>query len=188
MHLLACLGNPGAQYAHTRHNIGFMLGDGVAKTYGFGAWQSKFGGLLADGIVHGKRALVFKPQSYMNLSGGPVGELSRFYKIEPGHIIAVHDDLDLALGKVRVKLGGGHGGHNGLKSLDEHLGQDYWRLRLGIGHPGERSQVTSHVLHDFYAEEKPVVEHMLRACTEHLPLLLAQDGAGFLNKIALAKK
>lgn len=195
MWLLAGLGNPGASYAHNRHNIGFMAVEAIASHYHFPPASQKFGGLLSDGRIGNERALLFEPLSFMNNSGQPVGELMRFYKIPPEKLIAFHDELDLPLGKLRVKAGGGNGGHNGLKSIDAHVGppasaapehnKGYWRVRLGIGHPGEKEKVTGHVLSDFSKAEQKIVGAWLATVAEHLPLLLEGDEAKFMNKIAL---
>jgi peptidyl-tRNA hydrolase, PTH1 family len=186
--LLIGLGNPGSSYAGNRHNIGFMIIDRVVADYGFSRPVHKFGGSLAEGSIDRKKVYAFKPLGYMNTSGGPAGELARFYKIAPEDITALHDELDLPLGKVRVKRGGGSGGHNGLKSLDAHLGPDYRRVRIGIGHPGDKDMVSDYVLSDFRKEEKAVKDLLIDAISRHIPLLLQGDEAGFMNKIALAIK
>lgn len=183
--LLIGLGNPGTGYAGNRHNIGFMALDRMAQDYGFSRAAQKFGGSLAEGAIGPHKIFSFKPLGYMNVSGGPAGEAARFYKIPPEHIIAIHDDLDLPLGKLRVKRGGGHSGHNGLKSLDAHLGKEYWRIRLGIGHPGDKDLVSDYVLSDFAKAERPTVEATLADVSDHIGLLLAGDDAGFMTKIAL---
>lgn len=182
--LLIGLGNPGAKYARNRHNVGFMVIDALMQAYGFGAQKQKFSGLLAEGVVGNDKILTFKPQTYMNRSGEPAGELARFYKIPLDHIIVFHDELDLPLGKLRVKRGGGAGGHNGLKSLDQHLGADYLRVRIGIDHPGDKDMVSPYVLSDFSKEETPAVIDMVAGIIEHLPLLLQGDDAKFMSKIA----
>ena len=186
MFLIIGLGNPGKDYAQNRHNVGFMAVDAIAEEYGFSRWSSRFGGLASEGVIAGKKACAFKPMSYMNLSGNPAGELARFYKIPTERVIAIHDELDLPLAKLRVKRGGGHGGHNGLKSLDEHLGKDYVRVRFGIGHPGDKDRVADYVLSDFAKAEQPTVESCTKEIAKHIGLLLQGDEAGFMNKISLA--
>lgn len=186
--ILSGLGNPGASYAGNRHNIGFMLTDQVAQDHGFSRWQSKFGGLLCEGIVDEVKLFAFKPMGYMNTSGVPLSELTRFYKIPVTDVIVAHDELDLPLSKLRVKRGGGNGGHNGLRSIDAHLGTEYLRLRMGIGHPGHKDLVSDYVLADFMKQEKAAVTELLSEMSRHLPLLLRGDDAGYMNKLALAFK
>jgi len=184
--LLIGLGNPGKAYAANRHNIGFMTIDRIFKDYPFGRAARKFGGALAEGKIGGHKIFAFMPLGYMNVSGGPASEAANFYKIPPEHIIAIHDELDLPLGKIRVKKGGGNGGHNGLKSLDEHLGKDYWRIRIGISHPGDKDMVSDYVLSDFTKAERPVVENLLADISNHIGLLLSGDEAKFMSKVALS--
>lgn len=185
--LLIGLGNPGKDYSGNRHNIGFMAADEIASRYKFSAWSKKFRGALAEGNIGNEKVFLLKPQTFMNLSGESAAECARFYKIPLEHIIALHDELDLPLGKLRVKLGGGNGGHNGLKSLDQYLGEDYWRVRIGIGHPGDKDLVSDYVLSDFSKAEKPLAEKMVDDIAKHLPLLIAGDDAGFMNKMAPSK-
>ena len=149
MLLVAGLGNPGSRYAKQRHNIGFMAADAIARRHSFSNWSKKFKGELAEGDIAGEKILLIKPQTMMNLSGNAVGEAMRFYKLAPEDLIVIYDELDLEPGKVRIKRGGGNGGHNGIKSIDAHCGKDYRRLRLGIGHPGHKERVTGHVLGNF---------------------------------------
>lgn len=185
MLLLVGLGNPGRDYAGHRHNIGFMALDHLARAYGFPSFREKFQGELAEGEVAGEKALAFKPKTYMNESGRAVGEAARFFKIPPERIFVFYDELDLSPGKVRVKFGGGAAGHNGIRSIDSHLGPDFWRIRLGIGHPGHRDKVTGHVLKNFAKEDKVWLDSLLDALAENLPLLAAGDGEGFMTKVAL---
>jgi len=185
MFLVVGLGNPGPGYAGNRHNIGYMAADLLVRRHGFGPWKKKFQGLLAEGSIGAERVLVLKPETWMNLSGQSAGEAARFYKIPLERIIVLHDDLDLAPGKVRVKRGGGAGGHNGLRSLDDHLGPDYRRVRLGVGHPGEKDAVTGHVLDDFAKADKAWLDPLLDALAEAFPLLLAGDDNGFMNKVVV---
>ncbi|MDI6835541.1 MAG: aminoacyl-tRNA hydrolase, partial [Rhizobiaceae bacterium] len=149
MLIIAGLGNPGAKYSENRHNIGFMAVDAIHRRHRFSPWSKKFKAEIAEGEIAGEKVLLMKPQTFMNLSGEAVGEAMRFYKLKPADIVAIHDELDLPAGRARMKTGGGHGGHNGLRSLDAHCGKDYRRLRLGIGHPGDKERVHGHVLGDF---------------------------------------
>jgi PTH1 family peptidyl-tRNA hydrolase len=183
MRLLVGLGNPGGQYARNRHNIGYRAADEIVRRYGFSPWRAKFQGVLAEGAIGDVRLLALKPETYMNLSGEAAAAAARFYKIEPADIVVFHDDLDLAPGRVRVKRGGGTGGHNGLKSIDACLGVDYWRVRIGIGHPGDRELVTPWVLGDFAKDDARWVNPLLDAVAEHVPLLVAGDADGFLSKM-----
>lgn len=183
MRLVVGLGNPGAAYARNRHNIGFMAADTLVRRHSFGPWRGKFQGEVADGVIGGERVLLLKPQTYMNLSGQSVAAAVRFHKIELNDVIVIHDELDLAPGKLRVKKGGGAGGHNGLRSIDAHLGPDYWRVRLGVGHPGEKDRVTGHVLNDFAKADEAWLAPLLDAVAEAFPLLLAGDDNGFMNKV-----
>ncbi len=186
--LLIGLGNPGTRYAHNRHNIGFMAIDAIAEKYGFSNWSQKFQGHVAEGKIGTHKVFLLKPQTFMNLSGESAGALARFYKIPLENVIVFHDELDLPLAKVRVKCGGGNGGHNGLKSLDAHLGQDYWRVRMGIGHPGDKDMVSPYVLSDFSKEETPAVVALCTTSAKQIDLLLARDDAEFMNKITLSMK
>lgn len=186
--LLIGLGNPGTRYAHNRHNIGFMAVDAIAKKHSFSTWSQKFQGQCSEGKIGGHRVFLLKPQTFMNLSGESAGALARFYKIPLENIIVLHDELDLPLAKVRVKLGGGNGGHNGLKSLDAHLGADYWRVRMGIGHPGDKDLVSPYVLSDFTKEEMPAVEKLCTSVAMHIDQQLARNDAEFMNKITLDMK
>ena len=184
MRLLVGLGNPGSRYAMTRHNVGFMAVDAIAQRYRFAPFRAKFQGTFAEGTVGEARLLALKPETYMNASGDSVGAAARFYKIAPGEIAVFHDDLDLADGKLRVKRGGGAGGHNGLRSLDETLGPDYWRVRIGVGHPGMKSLVEAYVLQNFTAEDRVWLEPLLGAIAEAAPVLVADDPQAFMSKVA----
>tara|TARA_R100000365_G_C2734380_1_gene63995 strand:- start:199 stop:912 length:714 start_codon:yes stop_codon:yes gene_type:complete len=185
MKLLVGLGNPGAQYAGNRHNIGFMAIDAIAAANGVSNWKSKHAGLIAEAGIGGERALLLKPQTFMNKSGDSVQQTARFYKIDPTDIIVFYDELDLAPGKVRVKVGGGNGGHNGLRSIDPQIGLNYKRVRLGIGHPGKEF-VTHHVLGDFAKADQAWLTPLLDEIARQAPLLLRGDDSGFMNKLALA--
>jgi PTH1 family peptidyl-tRNA hydrolase len=186
--LLVGLGNPGARYERNRHNIGFMAVDAVVRRHGFPAFRSKFQSALAEGAIAGERVYVQKPQTYMNLSGDAVGEAARFYKIAPAEIAVIHDEIDLAPGKLRVKRGGGTAGHNGLLSIDQAVGEDFWRVRLGVGHPGVKELVHPYVLQNFDGEEMVWVTPLIDAVAEALPLLVRDDAPGFMTKVALILK
>lgn len=186
MQLWTGLGNPGPQYAMHRHNIGFMAVDAIHRRHSFSPWAKKFKAEIADGEIAGEKVLLMKPQTFMNLSGEAVGEAMRFYKLKPADIVAIHDELDLPAGRARMKTGGGHGGHNGLKSLDAHCGKDYRRLRLGIGHPGDKERVHGHVLGDFAKVDRTWLDPLLDAIADNADLLLQPDESKLLNKLALA--
>jgi peptidyl-tRNA hydrolase, PTH1 family len=186
MKLFVGLGNPGGQYAFNRHNVGFMAVDAIAATHGFPAWRKRFSGLSAEGKLAGEPVLLFKPQTFMNESGRAVGEAVRFYKLDLDDVIVFHDELDLAPGKVRVKTGGGVAGHNGLKSLTAHIGNDYVRVRIGIGHPGSKDLVTGHVLRDFAKSEHEWLEPLLGAIAENAPYLAEGANDKFQSRVAHA--
>ena len=181
--LIVGLGNPGPEYALTRHNIGFMVADAIASAFAFPPFQRKFQGLYTEKNLDQRRLYILKPLTYMNLSGISTGEMMRFYKIPLDHILIIHDDLALPMGEIRLKKGGGDGGHNGLKSLTQHIGQDYWRLRIGIGHPGRPEKVTPHVLGKFSADEEIFVSHASEIIIQALPLLLEGQHSMFIQKI-----
>lgn len=186
MLLFAGLGNPGEQYAGHRHNVGFMAADAIARRHSFSPWSRKFQGLIAEGRIGGDRAILVKPQTFMNLSGQSVGEAMRFYKLSPGDLTVFYDELDLTPGKVRVKTGGGAGGHNGIRSIDGHVGQDYRRVRIGIGHPGVRELVTPHVLGNFAKADHVWLDPLLDDIAANADLLAKGDDAGFMNRLARA--
>ena len=186
--LVVGLGNPGSKYAGNRHNIGFMALDRVAQDTGFGPWRTKFQGELSESRVGDTRVFLLKPMTYMNESGRAVGEAARFMKVPPSDVIVLHDELDLAPGKVRVKVGGGHAGHNGLRSIHAHLGAEYVRVRLGIGHPGDKAKVAGYVLHDFAKAEEAWLSKVLEGVSDGFGKLVAGDDAGFQNAVALATK
>lgn len=186
MKLVVGLGNPGEKYARQRHNIGFMAAERLAARHRLPAWRARFQGLTCDGSLDGERVLLLKPMTWMNDSGRSVGEAARFLKIPPAEIIVLHDELDLVPGKVRVKLGGGTAGHNGLRSIDAHLGtKDFRRVRLGIGHPGNKERVLGHVLGDFAKVDREWLEPLLDAVADAAPLLAKDDESGFMNKVAV---
>jgi PTH1 family peptidyl-tRNA hydrolase len=188
MRLLVGLGNPGPRYAMNRHNLGFMALDAIAQRHRLAPFRGKFQGALAEGTIGGTRIMALKPETYMNASGDSVGAAARFYKIEPSEIAVIHDDIDLAEGKLRVKRGGGDGGHNGLRSIDAAIGPDYWRVRVGVGHPGRKELVEPYVLQNFLAEERQWLEPLLAAIAEAAPLLVGDDAPGFMTKVALILK
>ncbi|MGE4220019.1 MAG: aminoacyl-tRNA hydrolase [Alphaproteobacteria bacterium] len=185
MLLLVGLGNPGPRYERNRHNIGFMAVDAIVRRHGFADWRGRFQGLAAEGTLGGSKVLALKPTTFMNESGRSVAEAARFFKLPPAAIAVIHDELDLALGKVRVKLGGGHAGHNGLRSIQAHLGPDYWRVRVGIGHPGDKDRVHGHVLGDFAKADEPLVGRLVDAIAEAAPLLASDGQNEFMSKVAL---
>jgi len=188
MLLLVGLGNPGERYRNNRHNIGFMAADEIVRRHGFPPWRKRFQGEACEGVLGGAKILALKPTTFMNESGRAVAEAAHFYKIAPEHILVLHDELDLAPGKVRVKLGGGTAGHNGLRSIEAHLGPGFRRVRLGIGHPGDKALVHPFVLHDFDASEKPWLATLLDALAEAAPLLVSTDDVGdnkFMTRVAL---
>lgn len=185
MFLVVGLGNPGSGYAANRHNIGFMAADELVRRYSFGPWRKKFQGQISEGELNGEKVLVLKPETFMNLSGQSVGEVLRFYKIPIEDVIVLHDELDLPPGKLRVKRGGGHGGHNGLRSIDAHCGKEYRRVRLGIGHPGDKSRVHGHVLGDFSkAEQNGWLMTLLDAVAAEFARLTKGDDGGFMSKVS----
>ncbi|MEL7184756.1 MAG: aminoacyl-tRNA hydrolase, partial [Pseudomonadota bacterium] len=178
------LGNPGKKYAGNRHNIGFMALDRLAEAQGV-PWRSKFQGSVAEMRFGSEKVWLLKPETFMNLSGQSVGEAMRFHKLGPGDVTVFHDELDLAPGKLRLKQGGGHAGHNGLRSIHQHIGPDYARVRLGIGHPGHKDRVAGYVLSDFAKAEQEMLDTQLRGIEDGAPKLAAGDGAGFQNAVAL---
>lgn len=184
MKLIVGLGNPDAKYAANRHNIGFMAVDRIAADHGFSPWKSRFQGLSAEGRLGDARVTLLKPQTFMNLSGQSVGEAMRYLKLTPAEVIVLHDELDLAPGKCRLKQGGGHAGHNGLRSIHQHIGPDYHRVRLGIGHPGHKDRVAGYVLSDFAKADGDWLDDLLRGISDGAQALAADDGARFQNLVA----
>ncbi len=185
MRLFVGLGNPGAKYAHNRHNIGFMALDRIASDHGFAPWRRKFQGQVCEGRLGREKVILLKPETFMNLSGQSVGEAMRFYKLAPEDVMVFHDELDLAPRKIRVKQGGGHAGHNGLRSLHQHLGENYGRVRIGIGHPGHKDRVSGYVLHDFARADADWLDDMMRGIEDGAAFLAEGDSAKFLNAIGL---
>ena len=186
MRLFVGLGNPGPRYARNRHNIGFMAADAIARAHNAAPWRRRFQGSAAEALVGGERVLLLKPETYMNESGRAVGEALRFFKIGLPDLVVFHDELDLPPAKLRVKTGGGNAGHNGLRSITALCGNEYRRVRLGIGHPGDKALVHPYVLSDFARSEEPWVEDLCRACAEHAGLLAAGEDANFQNRVHLA--
>lgn len=186
MKLVVGLGNPGAKYARNRHNVGWMALDAIAAAHGFAIWRAKFQGQIAEGRLGTERALLLKPETYMNLSGDSVRAAMAFYKIEPSDVIVLHDELDLAPGKVRARIGGGAAGHNGIRSIAAHIGPEFPRVRIGIGHPGDKRVVASYVLNDFAKDEAEWLDPLLAAIAKAAPELAAGDLARFSNAVALA--
>jgi PTH1 family peptidyl-tRNA hydrolase len=185
MRLLVGLGNPGAKYARNRHNIGYMAVDRIAQDHGFGPWKAKFQARLSEGRLGGEKTLLLKPETFMNLSGQSVGEAMRFFKLDAGDVTVLHDELDLAPGKARFKQGGGHAGHNGLRSLHGHIGDGYARIRLGIGHPGRKELVAGYVLHDFARADVDWLADLMDGISDGAAHLAAGDGGKFMNAVAL---
>jgi PTH1 family peptidyl-tRNA hydrolase len=186
MLIFAGLGNPGSRYARNRHNIGFMALEQIARAHRAAPWRARFQGLACEALIGGEKVLLLMPQTYMNESGRSIGEAARFFKVAPADVVVFHDELDLPPAKLRVKLGGGNAGHNGLRSTTAAIGNDYRRVRMGIGHPGDKALVHSYVLNDFGKAEEPWVEDLCRACADHAALLAGHDDAGFQNKVHLA--
>ncbi|MDP4034325.1 MAG: aminoacyl-tRNA hydrolase [Pseudorhodobacter sp.] len=185
MKLFIGLGNPGAKYARNRHNIGYMAVDRIAADHGFAPWRARFQGLVAEGRLGDEKVVLLKPETFMNLSGQSVGEAMRFYKLTPADLVVFHDELDLAPGKARVKQGGGHAGHNGLRSIHAHIGDAYGRVRLGIGHPGHKDAVAHYVLADFARADTDLLDDLLRGISDGAVALAAGDGGRFMNAVAL---
>lgn len=189
MLLIAGLGNPGSQYAYNRHNIGFMAVDDIAERHGFQPWRAKFQGMVAEGRLGTVKTLLLKPTTFMNESGRSVGEAARFFKLTSDQVVVVYDEIDLAPGKCRVKKGGGAAGHNGIRSIDRAIGPDFWRVRLGVGHPGDKALVRTYVLKDFAKADEDWLDPLLEAVADAAPLLV--DGGEpvkpekFQTKVAL---
>jgi len=185
MQLFVGLGNPGAKYAGNRHNIGFMALDEIARDHGFAPWRSKFQGQVSEGRLGREKVILLKPETFMNLSGQSVGEAMRFYKLSVEDVVVFHDELDLAPGKCRVKQGGGHAGHNGLRSIHQHITPEYTRIRLGIGHPGHKDRVSGYVLADFAKAEQGWLDDLMRGISDGAAHLAEGDNAKFQNAVAL---
>ena len=185
MLIFAGLGNPGTRYAGNRHNIGFMALEAIARTHRASPWRGRFQAEACEATIGTEKVVLLKPQTYMNQSGRAIGEAARFFKVAPADVIGFHDELDLAPAKLRVKLGGGNAGHNGLRSTTAAIGNEYRRVRMGIGHPGLKELVHAYVLNDFGKAEGPWVEDLCTACADNADLLAKHDDAGFQNKVHL---
>lgn len=190
MLLITGLGNPGAQYARNRHNIGFMAVDGIHNRHRFSPWSKKFQALISEGMIDGEKVLLLKPQTFMNLSGQSVGEAMRFYKLAISDLVVVYDELDLPPAKLRIKAGGSANGHNGIKSIDQHMhgllnSKDYRRMRLGIGHPGAKELVHHYVLGDFAKADSEWLDLLFTGIADNLSYLVKKDDNGFMNKLSL---
>lgn len=186
MQLLVGLGNPGPQHEKERHNVGFMAVERIARRHNFTGWMSRFQGALSEGRIAGEKVLCLKPQTYMNRSGQCVGEAMRFYKLDPSQVTVLHDELDLLPGRIRIKSGGSAGGHNGIKDIDRHIGTEYRRVRIGIGHPGDREQVTGYVLGNFSRAEEPLRDALLDAMADYSEMLVSGRDSEFMSKVALS--
>lgn len=186
MRILVGLGNPGVRYAGNRHNIGFMAAEAIAHRHGLPPWRRRFQGVTTEGPIGGERALLLLPGTFMNESGRAVAEAMQFYKVGAGDVVVMHDELDLPPGKLRVKTGGGNAGHNGLRSITSHIGNDYRRVRIGIGHPGDKGEVHNYVLNDFAKAEKAWVLALCEIIADTAAMIVKGDDAGFQNKVHLA--
>ncbi len=186
MKLLVGLGNPGAKYSKNRHNIGFITVDEIARAYGFSNWRKRFQGEVAEGLIDGTKVMLLKPATYMNESGRSVGEAMRYFNLELKDVFVIHDELDLPVGKMRTKTGGGHAGNNGIRSLKAHIGDDFNRVRVGIGHPGNKNAVHSYVLRDFPKADRQWIEPLVDAITSAAGLLVKGELSSFQNKVHLA--
>ena len=182
--LLVGLGNPGAEFAQHRHNVGFMALQRIAERHGFGTVKSRFKGMTVEGRIAGKKVLALKPTTFMNRSGDAVAEAVQFYKVPPGRVIVLYDELDLAPGKMKVKLGGGAAGHNGIRSIDGAIGPDFWRVRIGIGHPGHKDLVHGYVLHAFAKADKDWLDPMLDAIADEIGAMIDGQSELFMTKVA----
>jgi PTH1 family peptidyl-tRNA hydrolase len=186
--LIAGLGNPGAEYARNRHNAGFMAADVIHASYEFKPWRARFRGLICEGTLARRKTFLLKPMTWMNESGISVAAAMRFYKLPLSAVVVVHDEIDLAAGKLKAKTGGSDAGNNGLRSITDALGPDYRRVRIGVGHPGSKSRVISHVLHNFSKAEEEWLVPLLSAIAEAAPWLARDDDPGFMNKVAVILK
>jgi PTH1 family peptidyl-tRNA hydrolase len=184
--LLVGLGNPGARYVGNRHNVGFLTLQAVAERHGIGPWRRRFAGVACEGPLGGERALLLLPGTFMNESGRAVAEAAQFYKLAPADVTVFHDEIELPPGKVRVKVGGGIAGHNGLRSITAHIGNDYRRVRIGVGHPGAKDLVEHYVLSDFAKSERPWVDALIGIIADDVDLLVRGQDASFQNKVHLA--
>ena len=184
MLIFAGLGNPGPKHARQRHNIGFMAADEIIRRYDLSLRQSRHHAYVAEGTIGGEKILLLKPKTFMNESGRALGSAVRYHKMRPLQVTVLYDELDLAPGKIRVKMGGGHAGHNGIRSIASHIGQDFRRVRIGIGHPGDKKRVHNYVLSDFPKSELEWVERTIDAIADTVPLLVEGDDTGFMTRVA----
>lgn len=186
MKLLAGLGNPGSKYANNRHNVGFMAADEIADAWGFSGWRKRFQGFASEGRIENEKVLLLKPETYMNESGRAVSQAVHFYNLDLDDVIVVHDELDLPAGKMRTKKGGGHAGNNGIRSIMSHIGADFHRIRIGVGHPGNKNDVARHVLKDFAKADQQWLAPMLTAIADNIASFWMRDPAYFQNRVHLA--
>ena len=184
MRFLVGLGNPGSGYSNNRHNLGFVTVDALVENFGLGKWRSKFQGLVTEGQIGGQKVIAFKPMTFMNESGRALSEAVKFYKLDLNDVIVFFDEIELAPGKVRVKKGGGHAGHNGIRSLMSHIGEEFWRVRMGVGHPGHKDRVSGHVLQDFAKSDRVWVDALVEATVRAVPLLIDGDFNRFMTDVA----
>jgi len=182
MLLLVGLGNPGPRHENNRHNVGFMAVDAIVRRHSFGMERSRFHALVAEGVIAGRKTMAMKPTTFMNESGRAVGEAVRFFKLAPKQVVVIYDEVDLALGKVRTKQGGGHAGHNGVRNIIQHIGPDFWRVRIGIGHPGDKEKVHGHVLGDFSKADQPMVDKIVDAVADAALLIAGEDFNAFMRR------
>lgn len=188
MYLVVGLGNPGPEYRDHRHNIGFMVADELAERWHLGPLKSKFGGVLGLGEAHGKKLVLLKPMEFMNVSGQAVQRAAAFYQVQPHEVIVIHDEIDLDFGVLRVKAGGGHGGHNGLRSIAEQIGPAFLRVRVGVGHPGHKERVVGHVLGPFSRIEREELPFVVGEAADAVDTLLAEGATTAMNRYNAAKK
>ena len=186
MNLLVGLGNPGSQFVGNRHNIGFMVLDEIHRRYSFNQYRKKFEGEFSEGEIAGRKVFLLKPNTFMNESGRSVGAAAKYYKVTTDKLVVLHDEIDLPPGKIRVKTGGGLAGHNGLKSIAQHFGADFRRVRIGVGHPGEKDLVTDHVLRDFSESDRDWVKNIIEVIANGVPSLLVGDDIEFMNIVSLS--
>ena len=184
MKLIVGLGNPGEKYLQTRHNVGYLAVTTIAENNNFSNWREKFQGYISTGILNSEKIIILKPTTYMNLSGQSVGELIRFYKISTKDIIVIHDDIDLTLTKVKIKVGGGHAGHNGLRSIDQHIGSEYIRIRIGVGRPTNKSAVADYVLNNFSKSENDIIESLVEQIADATTYLIQEQNSEFLKALS----
>ena len=184
MMLFVGLGNPGSQYEKNRHNVGFMAVSRIVENHNFSPWKNKFQGSISNGLLRNQKIIILKPNTFMNLSGQSVGEVIRFYKIPSSKVIVFHDEIDFPLGKLKFKSGGGHAGHNGLRSISEHIGSDYIRVRIGVGHPGNKNAVANYVLGDFSKVEQETITQILEVISTEAPDLTLENATDFGKSIS----